>query len=195
MSDLNTPKDQTLVELLSTLQVETGLGKPRTPPPMHKWNPTHCGDIGLKISKDGVWSQHGVRFTRERLVRLFSTIMRRDADEYFLVTPHEKVVLHVEDVPFVATRVDRIATAEGPAVAVTTNVGDTVAIGGDHPLRLTTCKTTGEPSVYVEIRSGLEARLARPPFYELVGMADLSDDGSRLILRSGGSEFDLGAVS
>ena len=82
-----------LADLIATLQVEAGLEKPRSLPPVHLWNPANCGDIGLEIRRDGSWWQDGVRFSREKLVRLFSTILRRDPDGHYLVTPHEKVVV------------------------------------------------------------------------------------------------------
>ena len=152
-----------LADLISTLQLEAGLEKPRSLPPVHLWNPAHCGDIGLEIRRDGSWWQNGVRFSRDKLVRLFSTILRRDSDGYYLVTPHEKVVVKVEDAPFVGVRVDRHESDGHQVILVTTNVGDVVAVDADHPLRVVTDRRTGEPSTYVRVRGGLEARLARPP--------------------------------
>ena len=106
MSNSRAGNADALMAFVSTLQAEAGLEKPRSLPPVHLWNPEHCGDIGLEIRKDGSWWQDGVRFSRQKLVRLFSTILRRDPDGYYLVTPHEKVVIRVEDAPFVATRLD-----------------------------------------------------------------------------------------
>jgi hypothetical protein len=94
-------------------------------PPVHLWNPPHCGEIDIRIRKDGVWFHEGTPIGREALVRLFSTVLRLDPDGYHLVTPVEKMKITVEDAPFIATRVDR----EGEALVFQTNVGDTVAAG------------------------------------------------------------------
>ena len=185
-------KSMTLTDLISTLQVEAGLEKPRSLPPVHLWNPTHCGDIGLEIRRDGSWWQEGVRFSREKLVRLFSTILRRDADGYYLVTPHEKVVVKVEDAPFVGIRVDRHESDGHQIILVTTNVGDVVAVDEGHPLRVETDRRTGEPSTYVRVRGGLEARLARPAWYELISWAAADPDKSTMSVMSSGVRFPVG---
>lgn len=183
-----------LAELLARLQTEAELGKPRSPPPVHLWSPEHCGDIGLEIRRDGSWWQNGVRFTRERLIRLFSSILRSDADGFHLVTPHEKVTVAVEDAPFIGVRLDAAIEAGEPQILLTTNVGDVVVIGPDHPLR-TRADPAGEaPAVYVDVRRGLEARIARAPWYELVDLARLAPDGRTLVVRSGGADFPLGAL-
>lgn len=181
----------TLSDLVATLQAEAGLEKPRSLPPVHLWNPQHCGDIGLEIRKDGSWWQDGVRFSREKLVRLFSTILRRDSDGYYLVTPHEKVVVKVEDAPFAGVRADRHEAEGVQVILVTTNVGDVVAVGAEHGLRTETDPVTGEPSVYVHIRRGLEAKLARPPWYELVEWAE-PDGAGGMAVRSSGMVFPIG---
>ena len=185
-----------LAELIATLQVEAGLEKPRSLPPVHLWNPANCGDIGLEIRRDGSWWQDGVRFSREKLVRLFSTILRRDPGGHFLVTPHEKVVVKVEDAPFVGVRVDRHESDGHQVILVTTNVGDVVAVDEAHPLRVVTDRQTGEPSTYVGIRGGLEARLTRPAWYELVSLAqpDPGEAGTMSVTSSGAS-FSIGQVA
>ena len=119
-------------------------------------------------------------------MRLFSTVLRKDPDGYCLVTPVEKLTIAVEDAPFLAVRVDR----EGDALRFTTNVGDTVEAGPDDPIRVETDPETGEPAPYVHVRRGLEARLTRPVFYELVEMAQ--PRGDRLSVQSRGAWFDLG---
>lgn len=188
-------KAKSLLDLVATLQAEAGLEKPRSPPPVHLWNPEHCGDIGLEIRKDGSWWQDGVRFSREQLVRLFSTILRKDSDGYYLVTPHEKVVIRVADAPFMGIRVDRHVLDGRPVVLVTTNVGDVVAVGAEHPLRVCHDPATGEPSTYVLVRDGLEARLARPPWYEVVEWAETAADGMTMTLSSSGVSFPIGAAA
>jgi hypothetical protein len=154
-------------------------------PPVHLWNPAHSGEIDIVIAKDGSWRHEGARIGREAMVRLFSTILRKDDDGIWLVTPVEKLRITVEDAPFVAVRVDR---ADG-ALRFTTNVGDEVAAGPDNPIRVET-GPAGEPRPYVHVRRGLEALIARPVFYELVEMAEAR--GGRLGVVSQGAWFDLG---
>jgi hypothetical protein len=193
-SGANGSKANSLLDLVATLQSEAGLEKPRSLPPVHLWNPEHCGDIGLEIRRDGSWWQDGVRFSREKLVRLFSTILRKDSDGYYLVTPHEKVVVRVADAPFMGIRADRHVSDGRPVLLVTTNVGDVVAVDAEHPLRVRNDPSTGEPSTYVHVRGGLEARLARPPWYEVVGWAEADPDGTTMSVSSSGISFPIGAV-
>lgn len=157
-------------------------------PPVHLWNPAHSGEIDIRITSDGAWYHEGARIGRERLVRLFSTILRKDPDGIYLVTPVEKLKITVEDAPFVAVRVDR----EGDALKFTTNVGDVVEAGPENPIRVET-DATGEPRPYVHVRRGLEALIARPVFYELVEMA--ADRDGELGVESGGQWFALGPAA
>ena len=117
-------------------------------------------------------------------------------DGYYLVTPHEKVVVKVEDAPFVGVRADRHESDGHQVIVVTTNVGDVVAVDAEHPIRVVSNRQTGEPSTYVLVRGGLEARMARPPYYELVGWAepDPADEGA-MILASSGQTFQIGRVA
>lgn len=193
MSNSESPQ-VSLADLISTLQSEAGLEKPRSLPPVHLWNPAHCGDIGLEIRRDGSWWQDGVRFSREKLVRLFSTILRRDSDGYFLVTPHEKVVVKVADAPFVGVRADRFDRDGTPVILVTTNVGDVVAVDSEHPLRVEN-DARGEPATYVRVRGGLEARLGRPAWYELVSWAEPASGGGPMAVTSSGLSFPIGEAA
>jgi hypothetical protein len=201
MTNAKAPNDPdlasgSLADLIATLQMEAGLEKPRSLPPVHLWNPANCGDIGLEIRRDGSWWQNGVRFSREKLVRLFSTILRRDPDGHYLVTPHEKVVVKVEDAPFVGVRVDRHESDGHQVILVTTNVGDVVAVDDTHPLRVVSDRQTGEPSTYVRVRGGLEARLGRPAWYELVGLAEAGPgEADTMSVMSSGVSFAIGRVA
>lgn len=180
-----------------------GSDKIRALPPVHLWNPSHCGDIGLEIRYDGSWWHEGARMTRFELVRLFSTILRRDADgQYYLVTPVEKVVIRVEDAPFLIVRLDaeEIQANGDPRdrhIALTTNVGDVVILGDAHPLRMHFVAPTGESVPYVLIRNGLEARINRACFYQLVDLCEEIDtpNGTRLAVWSGGICHELGACT
>ncbi len=154
-------------------------------PPVHLWNPAHSGEIDIVIKKDGRWLHEGSPIGRERLVRLFSTILRKDPDGIVLVTPVEKLKITVEDAPFIAIRVDR----QGEALRFTTNVGDTVEAGLENPVRVEVAED-GEPRPYVHVRRGLEALIARPVFYELVEMAEERD--GVLGVASNGVWFEVG---
>lgn len=158
----------------------------RGPAPVHLWSPAHCGDIDIVIRRDGVWMHEGSPIGRTELVRLFSTILRKDPDGYHLVTPGEKMRIQVEDLPFRAIAVER----RGEALVFTTDVGDEVTADADHPIVVETNAASGEPQPAVRVRSDLWARIARPVFYELVEMAEVSPEG--LIVRSAGTTFRLG---
>ena len=159
----------------------------RGPAPVHLWNPAHCGEIDIRIRRDGSWWHEGAPIRREALVRLFAGVLRLDPDGFHLVTPAEKMRITVEDAPFLAVRLDR--TVEGD-LRFTTNVGDVVVAGPDHALRVETDAATGEPAPYLHVRRGLEARLTRPVFYELVESAEERDGGMEVA--SGGVRFALG---
>ena len=155
-------------------------------PPVHLWNPAHCGDIDILIRADGVWMHEGSPIGRPELVRLFSTVLRKDDHGYVLVTPGEKLSIRVEDLPFRAVSVAR----RGEALVFTTDVGDEVTADADNPIVVETDPTTGEPAPRIHVRRGLEARIARAIFYDLVEMAEVVDD--RLSVRSAGQTFALG---
>lgn len=159
-------------------------------PPVHLWNPPHSGEIDIVIRSDGRWVHEGATIHREALVRLFSTVLRKDPDGYWLVTPVEKMKIRVEDAPFLAIRLDRRVDAEGAAQLVfQTNVGDEVLAGPDHAIRVEVDAQSGEPRPYLHVRRGLEALIARPVFYELVDMAETRD--GVLGVASGGAWFPL----
>lgn len=160
-------------------------------PPVHLWNPAHSGEIDIVIKADGRWVHEGATINRAALVRLFSTVLRRDPDGYWLVTPVEKMKITVEDAPFIATAVDQDRDVAGrPVLRFTTNVGDEVEAGADNALRVEIEPATQEPRPYLHVRRGLEALISRPVFYELVGMAQERD--GVLGVESGGAWFAIG---
>lgn len=163
-------------------------------PPVEKWNPEHCGTMDMEIRRDGSWWHDGTRITRDRLVKLFSTILRKDDDGvHYLVTPVEKQAVRVEIAPFLAVRVDR-AERDGRQVLIfTTNLGDLAEAGPEHPIRVEIDPETKEPTPFVLVRGRLEALITRAVFYELVEMA--RQDGNRLTIQSGGETFELGSVA
>src|SRR6202161_3825585 len=137
-------------------------------PPVHLWHPEHCGEIDIVIKRNGLWFHDGTPIGREALVRLFSTVLRKDPDGFHLVTPVEKMKITVEDAPFIAVRVD----AEDGVLRVVSNVGDVGEAGPDNAIRVEMDAKTEEPRPYLHVRRGLEALIARPVFYELAEMAE-----------------------
>ena len=158
-------------------------------PPVHLWHPTHCGDIDIVIRADGVWMHEGSPIGRPELVRLFSTILRKDDDGYVLVTPGEKLSITVDDLPFRAVALER----RGEALVFTTDVGDETVAGPEFPIVVETDPDTGEPAPRIRVRADLWARISRPVFYDLVERATETD--GQLVVRSGDEVFALGAVA
>ncbi|MFD1511344.1 DUF1285 domain-containing protein [Lacimonas salitolerans] len=144
-------------------------------PPVHLWNPPFCGDLDMRIARDGTWFYLGTPIGRPALVRLFSTILLREGDKYFLVTPVEKVGITVEDAPFVAVDFSVEGSGRDQTLTFTTNVGDTAAAGPDHPIRVVRDPESGEPAPYVLVRANLEALIDRKSFYRLVDLGEHHD--------------------
>ena len=144
--------------------------KSRGLPPIHLWNPPFCGDLDMRIARDGTWFYEGTPIGRPALVKMFLSILKREDGKYFLVTPVEKVGITVDDAPFVA--VDFDATGEGvdQVLKFLTQVDDFATAGADHPIRVERDAETGEPSPYILIRSDLEALIDRKSFYRLVDL-------------------------
>jgi hypothetical protein len=184
-----------MAESNRTSNLEDTISRAQAPgrglPPVHLWNPAHSGEIDIVIRPDGSWVHEGARISREALVRLFSTVLRKDPDGYWLVTPVEKMRITVEDAPFVAIRVDR---GEDGELRFLTNVGDEVIAGPDNAIRVEVDEATGEPRPYLHVRRGLEALIARPVFYELVDMAQArsTEQGDMLGVQSGDAWFAIG---
>ena len=153
-------------------------------PPVDKWNPPFCGDLDMQIRRDGTWFYEGTPIGRHKLVRLFSTILKREGDAYFLVTPVEKVGITVEDAPFIAVDF----TEDDGTLTFQTSVGDRVSADAEHPIRVER-DDTGEPSPYVMVRNGLEARIDRKSFYRLVDIGEV--EGDWFGVRSAGAFFPI----
>ena len=137
-------------------------------PPVHLWDPPFCGDLDMRIARDGTWWYLGTPMGRVELVRLFSSILRKDGPDYFLVTPVEKVGITVDDAPFVAVDFEVTGAGRNQVLHFETHVGDFAAAGPDHPIRVVRDPETGEPSPYLLIRANLEALIDRKSFYRLV---------------------------
>jgi hypothetical protein len=161
-------------------------------PPVEKWNPEHCGNSAMRIARDGTWFHEGSPIGRQAMVRLFSTILRREPDGRFvLVTPAEKLDIEVEDAPFTAVEVKAEGEGRGRTLAFRLNTGDVIVAGPDHRLRF----EAGDegPHPYVEVRRGLDALIARPVYYELAGLA-LAEGSDPPGLWSGGLFFPMAAA-
>ncbi|WP_394805404.1 DUF1285 domain-containing protein [Kordiimonas aestuarii] len=166
-------------------------------PPVDKWNPDFCGDIDMQIKRDGTWFYMGTPIGRKRMVRLFSTVLRKDEDgKTYLVTPVEKIGIEVEDAHFIATEVETIREGGEQALKFTTNVGDEVIADNKHPIRVTVDAETGEPRPYVLVRGRLDALIARSVFYELVEQAETRKENGKacLVVPSRGTLFSLGEL-
>ena len=162
----------------------------RAMPPVHLWNPAYCGEIDMRIARDGRWFYAGSPILRLPLVKLFASILRHDGDRHVLVTPVERVGIIVEDAPFLAVDMDSVDTPDGASLAFRTNLDDLVIVGAEHPLRFS-LDGSGGLKPYVRIRGDLWARLTRALAYDLAGMVGIDAEGGYLDL--GGLRFRLPA--
>ena len=169
-------------------------GEKKGLPPVHLWNPDFCGDIDMRIARDGTWYYLGTPIGRKPMVKLFSTIIRRDGDKYFLITPVEKVGITVDDAPFVAVLLEVEGQGEHQVLRFTSNVDEQIEASAEHPLRVEIDPDTEEPAPYVLVRSNLEALVHRNVFYQLVELAVPREvDGQEWLgVWSKGSFFRIG---
>lgn len=191
---INSARDAAgLAALISRAAEQTG-DKPRGPAPVERWNPPFCGDLDMEIRADGTWFYMGTPIGRAPLVRLFSTVLRKDEDgKTYLVTPVEKVGIKVVDAPFLA--VEMMVTKEGGKQQLTfrTNVGDVVAVGKDNPLRFEIHGANHELKPYLLVRGRLEALVSRAVMYDLASLGEAIDiDGIAMFcVRSGDDVFPV----
>ncbi len=153
-----------------TLAAAAKAASKKGPAPVHLWNPPFCGDIDMRIARDGTWFYLGTPIGRAPLVKLFSSILKREGDAYFLVTPVEKVGIKVDDAPLLATDFDVEGAGPSQTLTFTTKTEDRATLGPDHPLRVERDAATGEPSPYILIRANLWALTDRKSFYRLVDL-------------------------
>lgn len=161
------------------------LDMPSALPPVEKWLPELSGDIDMLIKADGVWLHKGDEIKREKLVRLFSTILKRENDDYFLVTPVEKWRLKVEDQPFVIVLMHVFERGGETVVQMITNTGDEIELSCNHPVVL-----DGHEAPKILVRAGMYARLNRNVFYSLADLA--TENAGKFFVESNGSEFQIG---
>jgi hypothetical protein len=191
---INTAKDADgLAALIGRAAEQTG-DVSRGLPPVERWNPPFCGDLDMEIRADGSWFYLGTPIARPALVRLFSTVLRKDEDgKTYLVTPVEKLGIRVEDAHFLAVEMTLSERNGEPLLTFRTNLGDVVEVDGDHPMRFTIDERTAALRPYVQVRGRLEALLTRAVTYELVEYGEVIDvDGAPMFsLRSGGCVFPI----
>lgn len=179
----------------SLMKAAEAAGGAKGYPPVERWEPEYCGEMDMVIRRDGSWWHEGTRIGRERLVRLFARILRKDEDgETYLVTPVEKIRIEVEAAPFIAVRVDHEGEGRDQKLAFLTNMDDAVPAGPDHPIRVET-GPDGEPEPFVRVRGRLDALITRAAFYDLAALAvPGQDDQGRKVMGvwSRGVFFPLG---
>ncbi len=167
--------------------------KGRGPAPVHLWTPDYCGDLDIRIAKDGQWSYLGTPIGRAPLVKLFSNILKREGERYFLVTPAEKVGITVDDAPLFVVDFEVEGAGEAQVLRLICKTDEVVTVDAEHALRVDRDAQSGEPSPYVHVRSGLEARIDRKTFYRLVdlGTHEPRDGASWFGLWSAGCFFAI----
>ena len=165
-------------------------------PPVDQWNPDFCGDMDMVIKRDGSWHYQNSPIGRQRLVKMFSTVLKKEGDDYFLVTPVEKLGITVEDAPFLVTQMTLKQTDEGQVIIFTDNCDNTIILTQDNPLWVEQDEKTGEPSPYVMVRKNLQALIHRNVFYELVELAEerTLDGQKHLGVISAGEFYSLGII-
>jgi len=166
-------------------------------PPVERWNPPFCGDIDMRIAADGTWFYQKTPIGRPALVKLFASVLKREGDKYFLVTPVEKVGIVVEDAPFLAVEMNPSAGGVSPILQFRTNVDDWVAAGPGHALRFELQPANGGLKPYLHVRRDLWAKVTRALFYDLVALGEELDvDGKAMFgVVSGGEFFAMAEAS
>ena len=197
MTELQTGEDRTddFPPALNALIARAGRSAPKRP--VEQWNPPATGASDMRIGLDGAWYHLGSAITREPLVRLFASILRREKDGgYVLVTPVEKLSISVDDAPFVAVELHAEGAGSDQILTFRTNVGEVVQCGAAHPLSFRSEPVTGGLKPYLGVRDGLEALATRPVMFELVALADhrAGDRGGVEGVWSGGAFFAFPGV-
>ncbi|MEE4015392.1 DUF1285 domain-containing protein [Roseibium sp. FZY0029] len=193
MADATAKTDATLPEGLKAL-ISRADTNGKGPPPVEKWNPPFCGDLDIRIARDGTWYYLGSPIGRMPLVKLFASVLRKDEDgRHYLVTPVEKIGITVEDAPLLAVEMAVEGEVQEQQLTLRTNLGDLVAVGEDHPLRFEKEPDSGGLKPYVHVRGRLEALFTRALMYQLADLMEEreTDDGTRMGVWSGGRFFPV----
>jgi hypothetical protein len=168
------------------------IGKERLPP-VEKWNPPYCGDLDMRIASDGTWFYLGTPIGRPALVKLFASVLKREGDKHFLVTPVEKVGIRVDDAPFLAVEMEIEDGGRGQNLVFRTNVDDVVRCDSEHKLRFEPEEGTGGIKPYLNVRRNLWAKVTRALFFDLVALGEVRElEGERMFgVRSAGEFFPI----
>jgi hypothetical protein len=181
---------QSLPGSLDGIAVAAASAAPRGLPPVELWNPPFCGDLDLRIAADGTWYYLKTPIGRSALVKLFASVLKREGDRYYLVTPVEKCGIHVEDAPFLAVELTVEKAGGAQVLHFRTNVDDWVACGEAHALRFEPEAGTGGLRPYLHVRRNLWARVTRALFYDLVALGEERElDGVRMFGIASGAAF------
>lgn len=180
MPDGSAELDKSMPEGLRALMSRAD-SKDKTPPPVEKWNPPFCGDLDIRIARDGTWFYLGSPIGRDALVKLFASVLRKDEDgRHYLVTPVEKIGITVEDAPLLAVEMAVEGKGEDQVLTLRTNLGDLVSVGPDHPLRFEKEPDSGGLKPYVHVRGRLEALFTRALMFQLADLMVERKDGGRI---------------
>lgn len=176
---------------IAALLAETNDGQGRAIPPLDKWNPQFCGAMNLIIKANGEWWHEGTKIQREAMVRLFSTVLWREGDDYFLKTPVEKIQIQVEDVPLLVTEIEQINADGQQFLRCRTQTGDLIVVDEQHPVFLR--DYAGQQRPYIRVRWDLEALIQRAAFYHLLECGEFNDnvEPPLVTLHSGDFSFSL----
>jgi hypothetical protein len=168
------------------------IGRERLPP-VEKWNPPYCGDLDMRIAADGTWFYLGTPIGRPALVKLFASVLKREGDKHFLVTPVEKVGIRVDDAPFLAVEMEIEDGGRGQNLIFRTNVDDVVRCDSEHKLRFEPEEGTGGIKPYLNVRRNLWAKVTRALFFDLVALGEVRElEGERMFgVRSAGEFFPI----
>lgn len=166
-----------MTDLMRYASVLSGEGGGGGLPPVERWDPPYCGELDLVIQRDGLWIYEGTPIGRAPLVRLFSTVLKKEGERYFLVTPVEKLGVKVADAPFLAVLMREEEGARGRRLVFTTNVGEEIVAGPGHEIDFRESAVKGERAPYIHVRAGLWALVARAVFYDLVALGETRDIG------------------
>lgn len=169
---------------------EGGSANSSSPPPVEKWDPPFCGNMNLVVKRNGQWWHEGTPFTRAKLIQLLASVLKKEGEDYFLVTPVEKIGIQVEDVPFVI--IDAVVDAATKCIRINTQIGDSVDISEEHPVELR--EFEGNKVPYCHIRRNLWARVHQNVLYRWADEANktIKDDVITLHLQSGDYSFAIG---
>jgi hypothetical protein len=169
------------------------LGKSRETPPVHLWNPPFCGDIDMRIAADGSWHYLGTPIGRAAMVRLFASVLKKEGERYFLVTPVEKIGIRVDDAPFLAVAMEQEGTGKERTLLFRTNVDDVVRCDTEHALRFEPEAGTGGIKPYLHVRRDLWALVTRALFLDLVALGEIRklDGREQFGIASAGSFFPM----